>query len=835
MLQPNDSPHLLDALAANRCVLFVGAGFSGGATNRLGLPLPSGRDLASTLWTWAGLDGQYDGSPLAVTYQAAMSAGRQLTSLRDLLESHLLATQVPDYYDVIPRVYWHRIYGTNADNVIEEVYRRGGDVPALEVLSAPAEEFRERDQFLRRIQYIKLHGSLPGDPRGLTFGTLDYAGRANSQEDWWNHFVRDYVFNPTLFIGSELDEPLFWQAIEARGRRGTNPEQRAKSYLISPRVSPARVPLLEAFNISHVPATAEEFLRWLASTFSFPDRLSVLTTTQPENAEVLNRQNASLVSQEAVPDFLATFRRVPAVVNTGSASARAFLRGAPPTWTDIAIEADAPLQVNHLLRSTIEEALAKLPVASVIAVLGEGGAGKSTLVKRVAFALGHAGHQVFYSDGADRPDVDAVYEALKAFGVKVSLFIDNAALFGPVLPDLVNRLKRLPFPPVIVAASRYIPFEQRIRDALGTESVHELDIPELSDSDIEALLGTLERHNQLGHLLGMSLDDRRFEFKHRAKKQLLVALKEATEGAGFDLILQSEFAELKDREPRVLFLCAALATSVLVDLTNRQLFACAETSPSEALRILRRDLKGMLHEADYGDLVSARHPIIADYILDNVAGKEEVMEAYRRVLLAVARDIYPGVGRRNRTWRLFVRLINHASIYQRFGEDIDHARGVYELTSHAFANDGHFWLQYANLEVDYGRASYARPLIANAEGLMGTTDLILNTRAHMMLREALTVSSYAEAMNLRADAEDILRHQMERARDDDEYPFHVYLTHMLGWIRAWAPDQESKKQDLEELLALAKDVCERIPRNQKLREVQNVIMREYLSLAVARS
>jgi hypothetical protein len=92
-----------------------------------------------------------------------------------------------------------------------------------------------------------------------------------------------------------------------------------------------------------------------------------------------------------------------------------------------------------------------------------------------------------------------------------------------------------------------------------------------------------------------------------------------------------------------------------------------------------------------------------------------------------------------------------------FPDDIDNAHGVYELTSHA--------LRYANLEVDFGDPLAARPLLANAEGLLGDTDLVLNTKAHMMLREAISIGSHAEAPLLRKDAESILKAQMERAGD----------------------------------------------------------------------
>jgi hypothetical protein len=833
MLDANDKPFLFRAIAANRCILFVGSGFSHGATNRCAQPMPLAKDLARELWTWAGLAGAYDNSELSIVYEAALAAGRPLPSLREFLESQLLAADVPAWYDIIPQIFWFRIYGTNVDDVIEQLYLRGTRDPSLEVIAAPTDEFRERDQFLRRIQYVKLHGSLPGDPRALTFGTLDYAGRANAQEDWWRHFVRDYVFHSTIFIGSDMNEPLFWQSIAARGNRGPNPEERPRSFLVTRAISPAKRAVLDSYNIVHVPATGEDFLKWLGGEFSFPSRDEVLVEIAPESAEVLRRQGTNESQRQSLTSFLTAFRRVP-LPATPAIRSRAFLRGAAPTWEDIAGDLDSPREINTTVRATIDKALAQMAAPALIGILGEGGSGKSTILHRVALGLRQAGYEVFYSDGAERPNVEAVFASLKTFPNKVVLFLDNASLLGPSLLELVTVTSRLPKPPVIVLASRYIPFEQRIRDQIGYDRFEEIDVPNLTDGDIDELIKTLARHDQLGRLASMTHDERRYEFKQRSRKLLLVALREATTGPGFDEIMRSEFAELADRESRILFLCAALATASLVDLTEQQWLDCSELSPADTLRLLRRDLKGMLLTSGRGGLVTARHPVIAEYILGKVAGKEEVMEAYRRVLLSVARDIYPGAGRKHRSWRLFVRLISHTAIYDRFGEDIDHARGVYELTTHAFSNDGHFWLQYANLEVDFGKASFARPHLANAEGLLGETDMVLTTKAHMMLREALTISSYEEAEALRRDAEDILQAQMSIASDSDEYPFHVYLTHMISWIRAWSPESK-KKEDLQHLLATADDACLRMSRNTKLSAVRDSIRREYLMLAVPRS
>src|SRR5437870_1494648 len=82
----------------------------------------------------------------------------------------------------------------------------------LKVLNAINDDFTERDQFLSTLQYVKLNGTIPGEPRDVTFSVQQYANRMNQKEPWYDHFVRDYATHPTIFVGSSLNEPLLFQA-----------------------------------------------------------------------------------------------------------------------------------------------------------------------------------------------------------------------------------------------------------------------------------------------------------------------------------------------------------------------------------------------------------------------------------------------------------------------------------------------------------------------------------------------------------------------------------------------------------------------------------------------
>lgn len=212
MFENNDEQYLLRVLSQNKVVLFLGAGSASDAINSLGSTLPVGSNLASDLWEFLNYPGEYDGTPLPDIYEAALSSGIKESRIKEFMEARLICIDVPQIYEALAKVFWHRIYTTNIDNLLEVVYKRVGE-SKLEVISYPDGEPRDRDQTLNKIQAIYLHGRLPCKPNELTFSVRQYAQRANIIDPLYEQFVRDYSTHPTIFIGTQLNEPLFWQYI----------------------------------------------------------------------------------------------------------------------------------------------------------------------------------------------------------------------------------------------------------------------------------------------------------------------------------------------------------------------------------------------------------------------------------------------------------------------------------------------------------------------------------------------------------------------------------------------------------------------------------------------
>jgi SIR2-like domain len=236
------SERLVSAIRLNRVVLFLGSGFSRTAQNRSHRDMPDGRGLAKALWGYLEYKEPYDGSDLQTVFSAAMNSAKGHKALTSFLEEQLLCTSIPSWYDTLSHIFWYRIYTTNIDDLVEQVFGRSNRVANLDRVVATVDDYRERDQFLYAVQYVKLHGTLPGPLKDITFSWRQYGQRLGTHDPWYDHFVRDYCTRMTVLIGTELNEPWFWQHIESRDRRTPGQsEHRPDAFLVCPTISPAKV------------------------------------------------------------------------------------------------------------------------------------------------------------------------------------------------------------------------------------------------------------------------------------------------------------------------------------------------------------------------------------------------------------------------------------------------------------------------------------------------------------------------------------------------------------------------------------------------------------------
>jgi SIR2-like domain len=831
-INENDRVYLKKALATNSAILFVGAGFSTGATNRLKQSIPAGPQFASALWSFLTYKGDYDGTSLQTLFEAALKRAKQ-ADLRKLLEDTFLCSQVPQWYSFVSQIFWHRIYGTNVDDLVEQVYAMRTSIQKLKVFNAITDDFAERDQFLNTAHYVKLNGSVLGEPQNVTFSIQQYADRMNQREPWYDHFVRDYATQPTIFIGSSLNEPLLYQAVAARKSRFTEQnELRPRGFLVCRSISQPQLEALQDFRLVPLIGEAKEFFELAADLVKpFPDRETVLLSTNPdlEGMFALIKANISRSQQANLEEFYRCFSPV-RQPQTIAQTRKLFLQGAEPTWSDIYNNLDAPRTFTAELMKAVE-ASANSKTSTLITLSGSAGSGKSTLLKRTALTLAQQGHLVFFSDSEETPQAHHVAGAIALIPKRPVLILDNISLALGRLVEYVGRCRKDRIAATFVVAGRTSKLVERLPDLKRLVELKELHMPDLSIPDIDAVIEVLERHNQPGRLANKPLHEQRGFFQSYAHHQLLVAMRWATLGRGFDEIIRGEFMQTEPLAAKMIYVCTCLVTAAQFSISKQQIIACSPVSPAETLAYLQYNLKDIVVPSDgHPDRYISRHRSIAEQIVDHVVPRPMLRDAYIRLLKVISHDLNYPVDTGTRMFRLYQRLINHTSIYRRFSAHLEGARAIYDTLTAFLKRDYHYLLQYGSLELEYGELDVAANYIEQAFAYAPDDRLVVNTRGHLLYKQAIATNLKETADMLRGEARDILLHQME-SRPGDVYPKHMLCSQELNWINHWLPYAGEKKQPLTELKEFATKAAKEHSSSPDMQEIFRRINDAYLDLA----
>lgn len=184
-----------------RGLLFTGAGFSYGAKNLLGKPIPTGEQLAKELISAIGIPGQADLDRAS----AAFLRKRSPDDLVKLLKENYTATSITESHKSIANLNWMRVYTTNYDSVYEKARKEINK-------STRAVTAKERPDGLVSLRELVIHlngliDSLSKDELSNSFKltSASYAAEYFEESGWAFHFRNDVRNSATVvFIGYSL-------------------------------------------------------------------------------------------------------------------------------------------------------------------------------------------------------------------------------------------------------------------------------------------------------------------------------------------------------------------------------------------------------------------------------------------------------------------------------------------------------------------------------------------------------------------------------------------------------------------------------------------------------
>jgi hypothetical protein len=816
-MEPTDLARLRSQASRGELILFTGAGFSLGAKDRKGENLPSSAQLKLEIWQLCYPGEAFDDScSLGDLYEAALR--RKKTELDTLLHSRLSVdpSSLPEYYKIFFSFPWLRCYTLNVDDLESAVGRRFGiQRQPISISARDSTSLAAIANFAGAgsgLEVVHLNGMLPTSPEGLTFSETQYAERIGSQEPWYSRCVVDITARPVVFVGTGLNESLFWQHMELRRRREKlGRDLRPTSLLVTRDLSRPRREILRDLRINWVQATAEEFASEVLARLA--DEAAKGFAFIRQYGEGRGTRVIPLVSQLVAekPDLQTEY-----------------LLGDEPRWADILSGRAIERTHDGSLFDVCEQILSGKTRSTAIAISGTAGTGKSTALMSLAIKLSNKGIPVLWIDKDSEITPSRMRSSVREAKDKIVLAIDDADMYGRelinLLSDLVPDSKDFLF--VFATRSSKIDAVTNAVRAMPRIKLHEHVVPPLNDADVDGLIEVLEKNKRLGVLTGASREARREAFCDQAGRQLLVAMIQATSGENFEKKAQVEYTELEGAQ-REAYGLIAVATALRNTVSKDEVLLAFGDSHEEALVALERLLAHHLvvTRSPNGEY-RCRHRVIADLVFEKMKEQGYLHDAIAGLAWALATKVGSMPDRRSRTVKFLIRLTNHDFLLRTI--DFMAARDLYTRLEPVLSSDYHYWLQRGSLEVEAGDVRKAENFLGAARSL-GAGDYRVGTAfAYMLLRKACEAPGDIHAEEYLSAGFKELEAVIELSGHINEYPYHVYGSQGLAWAHRGIHNMEDRRTFLNRLLDVVKDGLRVHAGSEKLTELAKDIRKDIL-------
>ncbi|MFH1563521.1 MAG: hypothetical protein ABIF11_08955 [Nitrospirota bacterium] len=210
-------------------------------------------------------------------------------------------------------------------------------------------------------------------------------------------------------------------------------------------------------------------------------------------------------------------------------------------------------------------------------------------------------------------------------------------------------------PITIIVTARLSEWKNAGGDSLKPHKYEKRELlEELKNTEIKGILKLLAKYDVSGNLLGrlktLNFDDQIKEFELNAKKQLLVALMETTEGKHFDEIIKDEYEKLKNDSPQAaegyLYICLLYTYGILTPKNLLQnLTGCRGITFDQKVRFPAPRIIVPEEEKGFIGQFRARHQKIAYIIMSQIDELKDRNAKFERIC-ALIETVNIGIGSR---------------------------------------------------------------------------------------------------------------------------------------------------------------------------------------------
>ncbi len=743
------------AYSQGRLMLLLGAGASANSTDYTDLPLPLGDGLAKELADYAKL--KYEGEPLATVYSAI--EGRDSALLHKYIEKRFTNTKPSGALSILAKFPWQRIYTLNIDDSVDTAVQHS-KIQRKKILNRN-DPLVELNILFEEVQIIKLNGDASQLSKGLVFSQREYGVEASTMPVWYRELAQDYSNYKFVFVGSQLNEPLFHNAIATIRKTANRSQQRA--YLITPNATEIEKAHLESLNIEHVAGTLDEFAKWMEETFpSKPSTRDMAIARRPElngfkqltNRDIRAFSNITLVDDDSLPKN----------TNQSNGKIRDFYKGYKPQWADITEGVPANL---HFVSEFLDLIAQKAEKKKVLALVGPAGSGKTTAIMLCALDLSRKAEHPVYFLREQNANLKEIIECLEERNQeKFYLFIDK---IDGVHHDLYNILSSASSKNVcVILSERQHIWDNRIKPILGTEVSGEKSIQKITLNDAKIILDKLEKFGPWTRLKELSPQLREKEIYNNSDKQLLIGLMEATTGLGFTKIIQNDYDAIGDIQHRQFLLLVGLATVHRANISSAIVGrALNYLNVKQTTNTLAKEVTGII--VSHGDKFAARHSVYIRELFAKIIDPDELMDCIIALLKAYSEyetPIRKSISKSDGI--VFKSVCNHRFLKEMMRNDETRVLSIYSTFETVFHSDALYWLQYglalrafghqqqAMEKLKTAREAYSSPHTEHAYAqqlmIMASSEIAEWHEAEPLLNEAIALFENIDTLEKQADS-----------------------------------------------------------------------------------
>ena len=622
--------HLVDRISVGQCILFVGAGLTQSCKDDRGSKGPSATQLARLVSArFLGQNEIQDNLSDAADYSLVFNSKYDIDSY---VRGQLDGLRPSPAALTIPLMPWKAIYTTNYDVVVEKAY---------EAVDSPIQLVRPIYSNLTPLSALpdgtiplyKLHGCISriDSPESQLAITQNEMARArDGRRKLFRRFSDDLSEYTVLYVGYSQGDAFFREIIAEIVDECGGVDGLRRSYAVTPGAKEyVKLAWDRNRKISLINADAEESLPWLKN--------SVSVHNKSEQAKDLSLEGALPEAPELAREDIEAIRYQYVFpmeeMQLGLADAEEFYKGNEAQWADIAADHDARRELAEEVILTFVGDVDATHLRTA-GLFGEAGSGKSTLLKRIAADLLNDWKlPVVFARNNRSLDYAALRPLIRALGTRIYVGVDNIADRIQELENFVDAARRDKADITILGCARLNEWSYK-NQSLGLTFDISFDLQYLTTPEIDALLEKLEITDQLGILAQQTLTERRWAFIRRADRQLLVALREATEGKRFDQIIQDEYTAIPEESAREAYLLVCCVYQAKVAMRAGVLRRLTGVSFEDfQAKILTPAERVIIEDNEDGEVVyRARHPIVAQIVADyKIPAAMERLAIYRRI------------------------------------------------------------------------------------------------------------------------------------------------------------------------------------------------------------